>query len=141
MSGAGTWWTTIPARSGDGCSGQRGPWGNGNVNGVRATTIDTTAPSVTINQAAGQADPTSTSPINFTVTFSETVTGFTASDISFANSTVGGTLSAAVTGTGATYNVAVSGMTRGRQRGGERPGRGGDGCGGQRQPCVNEHGQ
>ena len=72
---------------------------------------DTTPPSVTINQAAGQADPTSTSPINFTVAFSETVTGFTASDISFANSTVGGTLSAAVTGTGATYNVAVSGMT------------------------------
>ena len=72
---------------------------------------DTTAPSVTINQAAGQADPTSASPINFTVTFSETVTGFTASDISFAGSTVGGTLTAAVTGTGPTYNVAVSGMT------------------------------
>ena len=66
---------------------------------------------MTINQAAGQVDPTSTSPINFTVAFSETVTGFTASDISFANSTVGGTLSAAVTGTGATYNVAVSGMS------------------------------
>ena len=76
-----------------------------------ALRIDTTGPSVTINQAAGQADPTSTSPINFTVAFSETVTGFTASDISFANSTVGGTLSAAVTGTGATYNVAVSGMS------------------------------
>ena len=73
--------------------------------------VDKIAPSVTINQAAGQADPTSTSPINFTVAFSETVTGFTASDISFAGSTVGGTLSAAVTGTGPTYNVAVSGMT------------------------------
>ena len=102
---------------------------------------DTTAPSVTINQAAGQADPTSASPINFTVTFSETVTGFTASDISFAGSTAGGTLTAAVTGTGPTYNVAVSGMTGRRQRGGERPGRGGDGCGGQREPCVDEHGQ
>ena len=66
---------------------------------------------MTINQAAGQADPTSASPINFTVTFSETVTGFAASDISFAGSTVGGTLTAAVTGTGPTYNVAVSGMT------------------------------
>ena len=72
---------------------------------------DTVAPTVTINQAAGQADPTSASPINFTVTFSETVTGFTASDISFAGSTAGGTLTAAVTGTGPTYNVAVSGMT------------------------------
>ena len=66
---------------------------------------------MTINQAAGQADPTSASPINFTVTFSETVTGFAASDISFAGSTAGGTLTAAVTGTGPTYNVAVSGMT------------------------------
>ena len=84
--------------------------GNGNFTG-QSYTIEKTQPSVTINQAAGQADPTSTSPINFTVTFSETVTGFTASDISFAGSTVGGTLSAAVTGTGATYNVAVSGMT------------------------------
>ena len=102
---------------------------------------DTTAPSVTINQAAGQADPTSASPINFTVTFNETVTGFAAGDISFAGSTVGGTLTATVTGTGPTYNVAVSGMTGSRHSGGERPGRGGDGCGGQRQPCLNEHRQ
>ena len=84
--------------------------GNGNFTG-QSYTIDKTAPSVTINQAAGQADPTSASPINFTVTFSETVTGFTASDISFAGSTVGGTLTATVTGSGPTYNVAVSGMT------------------------------
>ena len=84
--------------------------GNGNFTG-QSYTIDKTQPSVTINQAAGQADPTSASPINFTVTFSETVTGFAASDISFAGSTVGGTLTAAVTGTGPTYNVAVSGMT------------------------------
>ena len=84
--------------------------GNGNFTG-QSYTIDKAAPSVTINQASGQADPTSASPINFTVIFSETVTGFTASDISFAGSTVGGTLSAVVTGSGPTYNVAVSGMT------------------------------
>jgi hypothetical protein len=66
---------------------------------------------VTINQTSGQADPTSASPINFTVTFSETVTGLTASDISFAGSTAAGTLMAVVTGTGPIYNVAVSGMT------------------------------
>ena len=81
---------------------------------VRARTaaedfIDTTAPTVTINQAAGQADPTSASPINFTVVFSEAVTGFTSADV-----TLGGTAGAttvAVTGTGPTYTVAVSGMT------------------------------
>ena len=132
---------SVPAGAATDAAGNASLASTSTDNSVAYSTVDTTAPSVTINQAAGQADPTSTSPINFTVTFSETVTGFTASDISFAGSTVGGTLSAAVTGTGATYNVAVSGMTRGRQRRSERPGRGGDGCGGQREPCVNEHGQ
>src|SRR5438046_465463 len=37
---------------------------------------DITRPTVTINQAAGQADPTSTSPINFTAVFSEPLIGF-----------------------------------------------------------------
>src|SRR6266542_1451321 len=55
-------------------------------------TLDNTAPSVTIDQASGQADPTTTSPIHFTVVFSETVSDF-------------------ATGSGTTYNVAVSGMT------------------------------
>ena len=36
---------------------------------------DAPAPTVTINQAVGQADPTNGSPINFTVVFSEPVTG------------------------------------------------------------------
>ena len=84
--------------------------GNGTFTG-QIYSIDKTAPSVTINQAAAQTDPTSTNPINFTVVFSETVTGFAANDISFAGSTVGGTLTAAVSGSGTTYNVAVSGMT------------------------------
>jgi hypothetical protein len=74
-------------------------------------TLDNGQPTVTIDQAVGQTDPTNGSPINFTVVFSETVTGFEASDVSLAGSTVGGTLVALVTGTGPTYNVAVSGMT------------------------------
>ena len=87
-----------------------GPGVNGNFTG-QSYTIDKTQPTVTIAQAAGQADPTNASPINFTVTFSETVTGFASNDISFVGSTVGGTLTAVLTGTGPTYNVAVSGMT------------------------------
>ena len=47
-------------------------------------TYDTTAPTVTINQAAGQADPTNASPINFTVVFSEPVTGFATGDVTLA---------------------------------------------------------
>ena len=107
----------------------------------RAGGADTIAPTVTINQAAGQTDPTSASPINFTVTFSETVTGFTAGDISFAGSTVGGTLTATVTRNRPDLQRGGVGDDRDRHRGGERPGRGGDGCGGQCQPCVIEHGQ
>ena len=38
-----------------------------------SVTYDATAPTVTINQAAGQADPTNALPINFTVVFSEAV--------------------------------------------------------------------
>ena len=82
-------------------------------------TVDAAAPTVTINQASGQADPTTASPINFTATFSEPVTGFTGSDVSFTGSTAGtgGTptgLNAAVTGGPTVYNVVVTGMaTRG----------------------------
>src|SRR4029079_14919040 len=67
-------------------------------------------PTVTINEAAGQADPTSTSPVTFVVHFSEPVTGFSAADINLSASTVGGTLQAAVNGSGADYMVAVTGM-------------------------------
>jgi hypothetical protein len=53
--------------------------GQGNAPGVLdAFTVDTTKPTVTINQAGTQNDPTNGSPINFTVVFSESVTGFTA---------------------------------------------------------------
>ena len=68
------------------------------------------SPTVTINQAAGQADPTSSTPINFTAVFSSTVTGFTGSDVTITG-TAGGSKTVTVTGSGTTYNVAVSGMT------------------------------
>lgn len=66
-------------------------------------------PQVTINQAAGQADPTN-GTIVFDVVFDVSVTGFTGTDVSFAGSTVGGTLQANVTGSGTTYTVTVTGM-------------------------------
>ena len=74
-------------------------------------TYDTVSPTVTIEQAVGQGDPTNATTINFTATFSDTVTGFTGSDVDLSASTAPGTLSAVVTGSGTTYNVAVSGMT------------------------------
>src|SRR5215218_8865643 len=74
-------------------------------------TYDATKPNVTINQASGQVDPTSTSPINFTAVFSESVTGFTDTDVTISG-TAGGTKTVVVTGGPSTYNVAVSGMTQ-----------------------------
>lgn len=62
---------------------------------------------VTIEQAAGQNDPTASSTINFTAVFSASVTGFTGDDVSFTGSTATG-LSAVVSGGPTTYNVAVS---------------------------------
>jgi hypothetical protein len=74
---------------------------------------DTTAPSVTINQASGQPDPTSASPVNFTVVFDEPVNGLDGVDV-----TLGGTAGATTAVVteiapmdGTTYNLAISGMT------------------------------
>ena len=77
-------------------------------------TLDNLCPTVTINQAADQSDPATSSPVDFTVVFSETVTGFTADDVDTSSSTTPGTLAVVVTdvlpGDGTTYTVSVSGM-------------------------------
>ncbi len=86
-----------------------GPWAIVAVP-VKPAAGDTTPPTVTINQASGQADPTSASPINFTVVFSEQVADFATGDVTITGSAPG-TKTATVTGSGTTYNVAVSGMT------------------------------
>jgi hypothetical protein len=70
---------------------------------------DTTPPVVTIDQAVGQADPTKDSPINFTVVFSESVSDFVTGDVTLSGTA--GATTAVVTGSGTTYNIAVSGMT------------------------------
>src|SRR5204862_138662 len=68
----------------------------------------TVAPTVAINQAASQVDPTNASPINFTVVFSEPVSDFATGDVTLSGTA--GATTAVVTGSGTTYNVAVSGM-------------------------------
>jgi Bacterial Ig-like domain/Domain of unknown function (DUF4214) len=77
------------------------------------TVIDITPPTVTVDQADGQADPTNSSPILFTALFSEPVTGFDENGV-----LIGGTANpttAVVTESGpmdgTTYTIAVSGMT------------------------------
>jgi hypothetical protein len=74
-------------------------------------TIDTVLPTVTINQAPGQADPTTSLPISFGVQFSEPVTGIDVARLSFAGSTANvSSARAAITGSGATYDVRISGV-------------------------------
>jgi len=79
---------------------------------TRSITIDTAAPTVTINQTAGQTDPTNASQLRFTVVFSESVIGFAAGDVTITG-TAGGTKKVVVIGGGTTYDVAVSGQTDG----------------------------
>jgi len=72
-----------------------------------------TSPTVTINQAVGQADPTRTSPINFTVVFSEPINPatFTGGDVAITG-TAGGAKSVALsTSDNITWNAQVTGMT------------------------------
>jgi CSLREA domain-containing protein len=83
--------------------------GNVTISGTLLVTLDRTAPTVTVEQAASQNDPTTDTTINFTVTFSEPVAGFDYSDVSISGSA--GATTATVTGSGP-YNVAVSGMTQ-----------------------------
>ena len=78
-------------------------------NTVTYAVADTEPPTVTINQAAAQADPTGSGPILFDVVFSEPVTGFIAAGVTLSGTA--GATTAVVTGSGPAYQVAVSGMT------------------------------
>src|SRR6266850_1395596 len=63
--------------------------GNGNTAATQVTrTYDSIAPTVVISSTA--PNPTNTSPIPFKATFSESVTGFTASGITVGNGSVVG---------------------------------------------------
>jgi uncharacterized repeat protein (TIGR01451 family) len=88
--------------------------GNTNTAAVQLSrTFDSSAPSVTIEQAAGQPDPASSGPISFTVHFSEPVSGFSDADVNLGG-TAGATtavVSQSAPNDGTTYTVAVSGMT------------------------------
>src|SRR5262249_36834326 len=107
MNGTGTVIASIPGGSANDAAG------NGNLvstSGDNSVVFDNDPPTLTINQAAGQADPINTGPILFAVVFNEPVTGFTALDVDLSASTAGGTLVASVSGSGANYTVSVTGM-------------------------------
>ncbi len=107
MTGSGTVVANVPAGAAHDSVGNPNKASTSVDNVV---TYDITPPTVTINQAVGQADPTNASPIRFTVVFSESVNGFTASDVTLGG-TAPGVLTKTVTGSGTTYTISVSGMT------------------------------
>lgn len=83
------------------------------VAGSPATTAildddDLIKPTVAIEQASGQGDPTSSSPITFTATFSEPVFGFDGSDVTLTGTA--GATTATVTGGPLVYTIGVTGM-------------------------------
>jgi hypothetical protein len=112
MTSDGTVSATVAAGGATDGAGNANTASTSSDNSVTFAAPDTTAPTVTINQAAGQSDPTSASPIAFTAVFSEAVSGFTAADVTIGG-TAGGTKTVTVTGGPSTYNVAVSGMSEG----------------------------
>ena len=90
------------------------PAGNGSLESTTTDnriTVDTISPTVTVEQAINQPDPTASLPLNYTVTFSEPVVFETFGGFFFDGS--GADMSKAtiqVTGSGAIYNVAVNGV-------------------------------
>ena len=99
---AGSYAVSASYPGGSGCS-------SGTVTGSNLN-VDT-PPTVTINQAGGQADPTGSSPILFSVVFNKTVTGFSSSSDITIGGTAGAT-TASISGSGQNYTVSVSGMTQ-----------------------------
>jgi hypothetical protein len=85
--------------------------GNDNVDSTSTDneiTVDTQSPDVTVDEAPSQADPTNNPVIEFSVHFTEDVTGF---DDELTDVTLGGTATATVTsitGSGQDYTVTVT---------------------------------
>jgi large repetitive protein len=108
-SSGGAWNKSVNLTPGDHSITAKAKDAAGNTSdpsGALAVTVDTTKPTVTINQAAGQADPATTGPINFTVEFSESVDStFVSADVAITGTA--GATSGIVTGGPITFNVAV----------------------------------
>jgi hypothetical protein len=87
----------------------------GNLNSASTSsddtvTYDTIPPTATVDQAAGQLDPTPTAPIHFTVSFSEPVTGFGAEGTDVTLSGTAGATTVLITGGPTIYDIEVNGM-------------------------------
>jgi hypothetical protein len=98
MTGSGTVVARIPAGAAMDGSGQATL---ASISTDNSVTFHSVSPTVTVNQDAGQADPTNTNPIVFLVQFSEPVAGFGTGSV-----TPGGTLAAFAAVTGVSLGAA-----------------------------------
>ncbi|MCE7986631.1 MAG: hypothetical protein DYG89_36115 [Caldilinea sp. CFX5] len=71
---------------------------------------DNTPPSITINQQAGQADPTNSNPVLFSVVFSEAVNDFSASDVTLSGTANLSGVNISVSGGPSEYTISVAGV-------------------------------
>ena len=81
--------------------------GNGNFTSGEVYTIDKTGPSV-VSVVRANASPTNAATVDFTITFTEIVTGVNAGDFSLATSGVTGAAITSITGSGTTWTVTVN---------------------------------
>jgi autotransporter-associated beta strand protein len=107
MHGIGTIVASIPAGAAQDAAGNLSTASTSTDNTIGFDDIN---PTVTINQGAGQVDPTSIASIVFDIHFNKPMSGFTASDVVITG-TAGGTLSKLLSGSGADYTLTVTGMT------------------------------
>src|SRR5262249_31183522 len=81
--------------------------GNSNFTSGEVYTVDKVNPTVSSIVRAG-SNPTNAASVDFTVTFSENVTGVDTGDFALATSGVSGTSISGVTGSNTTYTVTVN---------------------------------
>jgi hypothetical protein len=81
--------------------------GNGNFAG-QTYLIDKTGPTVTVEQASGQDDPTNVLPIRFAVHFSEPVADFDATDVTRAGTATTAAANVSVMGSGQDYEIVFA---------------------------------
>jgi predicted outer membrane repeat protein len=79
-----------------------------NVSNSLTVNFDTMRPSVTINQAAGQPDPSDVQPVRYTTVFSEIVTNFSGAGVSLSGTANVSGAAKNVIGSGANYTIEVS---------------------------------
>lgn len=76
-----------------------------------AITYDSSQPTITINQKAGQPDPTNVNSASFTITTSEALTSFVASDLAVSGTS--GTVTSFTQLNATTYEATITSMTSG----------------------------